>query len=134
MCGGVRLNDRTDSKNCSRPTFLLNHFQMVQLATKRLGTYSHRSTMHASWFANVYMVHHACFMFQGFKSTRFIVVPFRKKKSFLKFVCKILRRAFPGLSGPLCHHFGSSGRPRSHLCHVLVDVWLNFGLIFGQPT
>ena len=36
----------------------------------------------------------------------------------------------PGLSGPLCHHFGSSGRPRSHLCHFLVDVWLNFGSIF----
>ena len=57
---------------------------MVQLATKRLGTYNHKSTMHASWFANVYMVHHACFMFQGFKSTRFIVVPFQKKKQFFK--------------------------------------------------
>ena len=55
------------------------------------GRYSHKSTMRAPLFAKVYMVHHACFMIQGFKSTRFKLVPFQKNW-FLKFVCKILRR------------------------------------------
>ena len=57
---------------------------MVQLATKRLGTYSHKNTMSAPLFAKVYMVHHACFMIQGFKSTRFKLVPFQKKKLVFK--------------------------------------------------
>ena len=100
---------------------------MVQLATKRLGTYSHKNTMHAHSFAKACMVHHTWFMIQGFKSTRFKLLPFRKKKLVFKVRLYFFKKG-RFLAAP--DHFCTISPPPDIPEATCATFWSMFGINF----